>query len=369
MTSYPHLFREGRIGRLSTPNRIVMCPMTRFRVTSHGVPMPANVTYYAQRASAGLIVTEANQVSAMGRGLPRSAGLYTRDQIEGWRAVVDEVHAQGGRIFAQLTHCGRLSHPSLLPDNATPLAPSSVLGPKQRRVAEDEVAGPTYVDSVAPRALSVSEIPSVIAEYKHAARCAFEAGFDGVELHSASGNLSHQFLASCANRRTDHYGGSAANRCRFTIELMRELADVKGSYHVGIKVAPTSSYNEIAADKLEILETYSRLMHELSLLDIAYVHVQRPPADYLLSAADFDVLDFLREHYRGTLIAAGEFDRRSGEAALANNRADFIAYGRRYISNPDLVRRIRLDAEENAWNEATLYAATAEGFIDYPTLP
>ena len=365
---YPGLFSKGRLGDLETPNRMLMCPMTRFRVDTKGVPLPANITYYEQRAEAGLIITESSHISWQGRGLPRSSGMHTPEQLAGWKCVVDAVHAKGGRISAQLSHVGRKTHPLLQPDGALPVAPSAIPNTKKMRIKEDEIAGPTYAEPVVPRPLERHEMPMVIGDYAKAAKNAFSVGFDMVELHSASANLPHQFLASCVNQRSDAYGGSAANRCRFLLETIEAMVAVRGPGRVGVKIAPTSGYNDIKSDLNEIVETYGYLLRSLNAFHLAYVHVQRPEAELVQGPPDFDPVAFIREHYKGNLVAAGFYDRHLGEHAIANGHCDFIAYGRRYIANPDLIERFRRDAGENGWDEAKLYAATAEGFTDYKTL-
>lgn len=365
---YPHLFSAGQLGDLVTPNRMLMCPMTRFRVDTEGVPLPANITYYEQRAEAGLIVTESSHISAQGRGLPRSSGMHTPEHIEGWRAVVDAVHAKGGRISAQLSHVGRKSHPLLQPGGALPVAPSAIPGKKKLRIAESVEEGVTYAAPVPPRALEISEIPNVIGDYVQAAKNAFDAGFDAIELHSASANLPHQFLATCVNKRTDRYGGSPTNRCRFLIETLEAMIAVRRPGRVGVKIAPTSGYNDISTDLDEIVSTYSYLLEAISPLGLAYVHVQRPEAELVQGPPDFDPVAFIRKHYKGNLVAAGFYDRHLGEAAIASGACDFIAYGRRFIANPDLVERYRRDAGENGWDESKLYTASQEGFTDYKTL-
>lgn len=371
LRKYRLLLSSGRIGDLLTPNRMVMSPMTRFRVTTEGVPTPANIQYYAQRAGAGLIVSESIYVSPMGRGGPRSAGIVTDDQIKGWRAVTEGVHSAGGRMFAQLGHSGRGTHPDLLPGRVLPIAPGPVPRTKSIRLAElveDGEPRVIYGDPVTPRVLATAEIPGVIAEYRQATRNAFSAGFDGVELHAGSGGLPHQFLATCVNQRTDSYGGSPENRCRFVLEVLEAMSDVRGSRKVGIKIAPNWCYNDIEATAEEIIETYSYLAAELSRLDLAYVHVQYPPWGMFTEPRAELSIDLVRKHYRGTLIGAGEFTRESAEESLARGRCDFVAFGRRYIANPDLVERFRRDAHENTPDESRFFTPEAEGFTDFKTL-
>lgn len=371
MERYPLLFTPGRVGDLQIPNRIVMSPMTRFRVTTEGVPTPANITYYVQRAAAGLIISESTYVSPMGRGGPRAAGLVTPAQVAAWRAVTEGVHAAGGRMFAQLGHSGRGSHPALLPDGQLPIAPSPVPRSKPIRIAEvveDGVERVLYGDPVIPRALARHEILGIVAEYRQAAEHAMAAGFDGVELHAGSGGLPHQFLASCVNRRTDAYGGTPARRCRFVLEVIEALVSVCGSGRVGIKIAPNWYYNDIEADASEIVETYTYLARALQPLNLAYVHVQRPPWGMYTPPRDALSLDLVRAQYPGTVIGAGDFGRTEGNEALRQGRCDVIAFGRRFIANPDLVERFRRDAHENAWDEARYFTPDDAGFTDFLTL-
>jgi len=365
---YPFLLSPGRVGDLELANRMLMSPMTRFRVTETGIPTDLNIVYYGQRASAGLIVTEGTYSEPRGRLTPRTAGLYSGDHIRAWRKVTDVVHQKQGRIFVQLCHGGRVSHPVLQPDGALPVAPSAIAKTGQVRVTESEEEGVRKVDAPVPRALEPSEIPEIIAEFKRAAERAVAAGFDGVELHAGSGLLHQQFLTTTANRRTDRYGGTARNRCRFVLETLEAMSEVRGSGRVGVKIAPNFAYNgtDMATD--DVVETYTILAREMSRLDLGYVHVQYPPWGLFLGPKDFNPIDFIRPLYRGTLAGAGEFDRHTAEAMLAAGRCDLIAFGRRFIANPDLPERIRQDAEENGWDESTLYGPTPEGFIDYPTL-
>lgn len=363
-----HLLSPIRVGDLQLPNRMLMSPMTRFRVSETGVPSELNAVYYRQRASAGLLVGEGTYVEPRGRLTPRTAGLYTAEQVAAWRRITDAVHDQGGRMFIQLCHGGRVSHPRLQPGGAQPVAPSAVAKTGQVRIVEDEAEGVKKVDAPVPRALETDEIAPIVDAFRTATRNAVEAGFDGVELHAGSGLLHQQFMTPAANLRTDRYGGSAQNRCRFVIETLEAMAEVRGPGRVGIKIAPTFAYNGTDMAMEDIVETYGYLAAELSRLDLAYVHVQFPPWGLFIGPRDFDVIGFVRERYRGTLVAAGEFDRESGEAAIAAGKCDLIAFGRRFIANPDLPERIRRNAPENGWDEATLYSPAPEGFIDYPTL-
>lgn len=364
---FANLMSPGRVGDLALPNRILMSPMTRFRITETGVPKPMNVDYYAQRASAGLIISETMYVEPRGRQMKLTAGLYSAEQVAGWRTVTDAVHDAGGRMFAQLFHAGRCSHPDHQPDRATPMAPSSV--PHNVLVRIDGPTGAHQKTSAPiPRAMEPADILAVIDEFAVGTKRAEEAGFDGVELHAGSGLLHQQFLSTNSNARADAYGGSAANRCRFVIESLEAMCAVRGAQRVGIKIAPNFAYNAVDMAFDDILETYETLMAALRPMGLAYVHVQYPAWGLITGPRDFNPIDFIRPLYDGPLIGAGEFDRNTAEAALAAGRCDLIAFGRRFIANPDLPKRIELDAPENGWDETTLYSPEAEGFTDYPLL-
>lgn len=365
---YPHLLSPVRLGDLSLPNRMVMPPMTRFRVSQEGVPSALNGAYYAQRAAAGLLIAEGAYVEPKGRLTLRTAGLYTAEQVEAWRQVTEAASRAGGRMFIQLCHGGRVSHPRLQPGGADPVAPSAIAHAGLIRVAESEDEALRKVPATTPRALETGEVHDIVDEFGRATQRARQAGFEGVELHASSGLLHQQFLTPSANRRTDGYGGSESARCRFVVETLEAMIAQIGPGRVGVKIGPTFAYNGVEMAMADIVATYSTLLRELSRLNLAYVHVQRPAAALRLGPADFDAIGFVRQAYDGTLVGAGDFDRSSGEAAVATGACDLIAFGRRFIANPDLPERIRRDADENGWDEATLYSPEAQGFADYPTL-
>ena len=268
----------------------------------------------------------------------------------------------------QLCHAGRVSHPTLQPGGALPVAPSAVAKAGTVRVTENEELGVKQIPAPTPRALETYEIPQIVEGFKRAAERAVSAGFDGIELHSGSGLLHQQFLTTSANRRKDRYGGSVLNRCRFVLETLEALCAVRGPGRVGIKLAPNFAYNGTEMRMDDMLKTYAFLARALSGLNLAYVHVHYPPWNLFLGPKEFDPIDFIRPLYKGTLVGGGEFDRHSAEKALATGRCDLIAFGRRMLANPDLPRRFLLDAEENGWDDATLYTPTPQGFTDYPTL-
>lgn len=355
------LFTPLRIGPLELPNRIVMSPLTRIRADEGCVPSSIMVTYYAQRATAGLIITEGTHPSPMGRGYTYSPGLHSPEQVAGWRRVTDAVHAAGGRIFVQLMHAGRVSHSSLLPGQALPVAPSAVQLSGEFHTLGGKVPFET------PRAFREAEIPEVVEEYRRAAELSVAAGFDGVEVHAATGYLPNQFLVTGANRRTDRYGGSVENRSRFLLEVVSAVASVRGAGRVGVKIAPGFTVNEAEDD--DPVATFSHVVRALDPVGLAYLHVGYD-SGYTRGGSTLgqNPIDLIRSHYRGTLFAVGGFTRDSGRAALADRRADAIVYGRSYIANPDLVERFVRGAALNPADPSTFYAGGERGYTDYPTL-
>ena len=350
------LFTPYTLGRIELGNRLVMAPLTRNRAGSDGVATDSMVTYYTQRASAGLIVTEGTQPSAVGQGYPNTPGIHTTEQAAAWRRVTDAVHARGGRIFLQLMHAGRISHPSLQPDGGLPVAPSAV------RPAGQVFTPEGLQDFVDPRALETEEVEQTVRDYAAAARLAIEeAGFDGVEVHGANGYLPHQFLAEGTNQRTDRYGGSAENRARFLIEATTAVAETVGADRVGVRVSPANSFNDIVEHETE--EIYAAVVSGLEPLGLAYLHVVEGPPS---------VTEKIRSNWSQTLIVNPAFSLETTtenlEALLADGRADLIAVGRAFIANPDLVRRLQEGAELNPADESSFYGGTDAGYIDYPTL-
>lgn len=347
------LFTPVRIGRITLSNRMVMAPMTRSRADDAGVPGELVATYYAQRAGAGLIITEATAVSAMAKGYVRTPGIHTDAQAAAWKQVTDAVHAKGGRIFAQLWHTGRISHPSLLPGGALPVAPSAI-----------KPAGQSWTDAglqdfVTPRALGIDEIAGIVEEFRLATRRALAAGFDGVELHAASGYLPEQFLSSGSNHRQDQYGGSAANRARFALETLAAMKAEAGGDRVGIKISPEMNFNDISDANPQ--ETYACLVDHLRDLDLAYVHVA-------LFGAKFDYHGLLRPRVSGAYLIGGGLDQASAEALLAEGRADATVFGGAFLANPDLPERFRRGAALNTPDKDTFYTPGARGYTDYPAL-
>ncbi len=353
------LFSTLRLGHNVLQNRIVMAPLTRNRAAMPGnIPQDINVTYYAQRASAGLIITEATPISAMGHGYPATPGIHSAAQIAGWKKVVDAVHAKGSKIFLQLWHVGRISHPSLLPDDALPVAPSAI------KPAGQAFTYTGLQDFVTPRALSTDEIPALVEDYRQAAKNALEAGFDGIEVHAANGYLLDQFLRDGTNQRTDQYGGSIADRTRLLQEVVSAVSKVWGSGRVGVRLSPINQFNDIRDSYPQAL--FNHVAESLNLFNLAYLHV----VEVGMTGDTPQPFDFaeLRRTFHGHYIANGGFDKARGNAAIASGHADCIAYGVPFIANPDLVERYKVDAPFNAPDQNTFYGGAEAGYTDYPTL-
>ncbi|MDR1887983.1 MAG: alkene reductase [Zoogloeaceae bacterium] len=347
------LFTPVRVGRLTLPNRLVMAPMTRSRADQDGVPGELTATYYAQRADAGLIISEGVYPSAMGKGYIRTPGIATDAQMNGWQRVTNAVHARGGRIFMQIMHCGRISHPALLPDGALPVAPSAIKPAGQAWTPEG------LQDFVTPRALNVAEIAAIIEDYRLATRRALAAGFDGVELHAASGYLPEQFLSSGSNQRQDNYGGSLENRVRFVREVLVAMAEEAGGDRVGIKISPEMGYNDITDAAPQ--ETYAHLVEQLRDLHLAYLHVA-------LFGAKTDYHALLAPRFDGAYLIGGGLDQAAAETLLTENRAAAVVFGSAFLANPDLPERFRQNAPLNTPDKATFFTPGPQGYTDYPTL-
>ncbi|GAA4060396.1 alkene reductase [Actinomadura miaoliensis] len=357
MTASP-LLRSYDDGRLSLPNRIVMAPMTRGRADDvSAVPHPLTREYYAQRAGAGLIVTEGLWADPLGKGGPGIPGLVTDAHVAGWREVTDAVHAAGGRIFAQLWHVGRMTHPVTLPDGELPLAPSPVRIEHQQIFTKDG-----WLDHVTPRAMTTAEAEATIAAFAAEARNAVRAGFDGVEVHGANGYLVQQFLAENTNRRTDRFGGSLTRRLRFAVEVVEAVVAEVGAERVGLRISPDNPENEIAEEDAQ--GTYRTLVDTLAPLGLAYLHI--------IERGAYPALADLRPRWPGTLIAnfngPQPTTREAGEKVLNAGLADLFSYGRLFIANPDLPTRFAADAPLNPIRENLIYGGDAEGYTDYPAL-
>ena len=360
------LFQPLDVGALSLSHRVVMAPLTRMRATVPGfVPNDMMVEYYRQRASdGGLIIAEATLVSEEGRGAPNTPGIYTAEQVAGWKRITEAVHEKGGKMVLQLWHMGRLSHPAYQPDGGAPHAPSPVR-------AEVDVVLPdrSREPCPEPRAIEAGAIPALIETYVTAARNALEAGFDAVEIHAANGYLLEQFLYARSNTRSDDYGGSIANRCRLVLEIAKAVADAIGAERTGIRLSPYGIANGCREDDPEPLFTH--LIKALDGLDLAYLHLIEPRASGA-GQKDVDHQDvpsaarLFRPLWRGPLIAAGNFKRDTANAMLAEGAADAIAFGRFFIANPDLPHRFRHNLPLNAYDRSTFYTLGEEGYLDYP---
>jgi 2,4-dienoyl-CoA reductase-like NADH-dependent reductase (Old Yellow Enzyme family) len=359
-----NLFRPYDLAGLTLPNRIVMAPMTRSRARDL-VPDASTALYYAQRASAGLIISEGTPITPEGRGYLFTPGIYRAQQLEGWRRVTDAVHEAGGRIFAQLWHVGRISHVSHQIDGNPPVSSTSVRASTSTSFAYDEAGEARQLPCSAPRALPTGEIERVVNDYVQAALNALDSGFDGVELHGANGYLFEQFISAAVNDRVDQYGGSIENRLRFPLEVIDAVSDAIGSRRVGLRISPFGRLYDMAPYPSEE-ETWLTLAGELSSRDLAYLHLSDQhtiggvgiPGDFLRS---------LRNAYQRTLMAAGGFDKVSGEAAIDANLLDLIAIGRPFIPNPDLVERLKNNWPIVEADRGTFYGGTGDrGYIDFP---
>ena len=354
--SHPNLFSPITLGPLNLANRIFMAPLTRCRASEGNVPNELNAEYYAQRASAGLIISEATSVTPRGYGYPNTPGIHT-----GWKKVTGSVHARGGHIYLQLWNVGRISHPFYQPHGELPIAPSAI------RPTGKVFTGTAMEDFVTPRALETAEIPGIIAEYIHGATLAKEAGFDGVEIHNANGYLLDQFLRTGTNKRTDQYGGSVQNRARLTIEVTEAVVGVWGAERVGIRLSPGGVFNDMHDNNP--LETFGHVLGELNRFGLSYAHITQVTAQDIAHGASGGVgPKELRSAWNGKVVSAGGFTLESGNAALAEGWADARAFGVSFIANPDLPEKFRRNAPLNQPDEATFYASGPEGYTDYPAL-
>jgi N-ethylmaleimide reductase len=360
-TPAPTLFSPVRLGAVEAPNRIVMAPLTRMRAGPRRVPTPLMAEYYAQRAGAGLIVTEATAVSRQGTGCLDTPGIYTTEQRAGWQRVVKAVHHAGGRVFLQLWHMGRVSHPSFQAGGELPVAPSA-LAPQTGQI----LTGTGMHPYVTPRALEREELPGIVEQYADAARRAMSAGFDGVEIHNANGYLLDQFLRDGTNHRTDDYGGSVRNRARLPLEVAEAVSRVCGADRVGIRFSPGSAFNDMR--DAAPLATFRYALQELNRFHLAYAHVITSTPDDLRHGAVAVPLMALRHEFQGPFIVANGFTRATATQALVENVADAVAFGRLFIANPDLPGRFRVKGPLNTPDEGTFYGGNAIGYTDYPAL-
>ncbi len=356
----PTLFEPIRVGDIALANRIVMAPLTRSRAAPGQVPSPLAVEYYRQRATAGLIISEATQVCAEGQGYLDTPGIYDAEQVAGWRRITDAVHAAGGRIVAQLWHVGRISNVALQPNGQAPVSSTA------RRAEAKSLTRDGFVPVSTPRALRTEEIPAVVASYRHAARCAMDAGFDGVEVHAANGYLIEQFLRDSINDRSDQYGGSIENRSRLLLEVMQAVAGEIGGARAGLRLSPVTPANDAGQDS-NPQALYGHAVAQLAPLQLAFIEVVEGQTG---GARDFAPFDYaaLRRKFSGAWIVNNGYQRQMAIDVVASGGADLVSFGRPFISNPDLVRRLREDAPLNPLDKGTLYGGGAKGYTDYPML-
>jgi len=356
----PSLFDPFRLGAMTLPNRVVMAPLTRNRAGEGFVPSPLAAKYYGLRAEAGLLITEASQISQQGQGYQDTPGIYTDAQVEGWKKVTDAVHAKGGHIVIQLWHVGRVSHVSLQPNGGAPVAPSAIVANTKTYVNNG------FAETSQPRALELSEIPGIVADYRRAAANAIKAGFDGVEIHGANGYLIDQFLKDGSNTRTDQYGGSIENRARFLLEVVDAITAEIGAGRTGLRLSPVSPANGVSDSNPQAL--FNHVVEELEKRHLLYIHVVEGatggPRDV---APDFS-FEELRKRFSGPWMVNNGYDFDLAQRAVGEGKADLVAFGKPFISNPDLVERLRRGAPLNEVDRDTLYGGGAKGYVDYPTL-
>lgn len=349
------------LGPYQLPNRVVLAPMTRNRAGTGNVPTDSMATYYRQRASGGLLITEATQISPQGVGYPGTPGIHSEAQVDGWKKVTEAVHAEGGRIFLQLWHVGRISHPDLQPDGQLPVAPSAV------RPQGQVFTGTGMKDYVTPRALETSEIQPIVEDFRQGAANALAAGFDGVEIHGANGYLIQQFLGDDTNQRTDEYGGSVENRARMLLEITQAVVDVWGSNRVGVRLSPGSTFNDMHDSDPKGLFTY--VINELNRFHLAYLHLVGPQdGSGIQPEIGEPVIPYFGKLYQGTLIANGGFTRETGNEIIEKGEAHLVSYGQLFLANPDLPVRFEAHAPLNQTDRATFYGGTEKGYTDYPFL-
>lgn len=349
------LFDSFQLGDLMLANRMVMAPMTRNRADANGVATPMMVIHYRQRASAGLIITESSPVSPQAIGYPFTPGLYTDAHVEGWKRVVDAVHEEGGHIFIQLQHCGRISHPGLQPENGLPVGPSSI------RPEGQAVTFTGMQDFVTPRALETQEVRDVVAQFRYSAELAKRAGFDGVEIHGANGYIIDQFLRDGSNHRTDVYGGSVQNRMRLLNNILDDVSTVWPAQRVGIRLSPENGFNAMSdSDQQKHFEYFAE---QLSSRGLAYLHVLEGHMMTKVSAVNYFEL---RSKFAGAYIANNGYDLERAQAALRNGSADLVAFGIPFLANPDLARRYQERLPLNDADTDTFFGVDKTGYTDYP---
>jgi len=359
MSTPTKLFEPYKLGPITLPNRLVMAPLTRNRAVKGMVPSPLAVEYYGQRASAGLLITEASQVSQQGQGYQDTPGIYSKEQVAGWRKVTDRVHERDGRIFIQIWHVGRISHTSLQANDGAPVAPSAI------RAKGKTFAGGTFTDISEPRALALEEIPGIIESFKRGTANALAAGFDGVEIHGANGYLLDQFAKDGTNQRSDAYGGSIENRARLMLEVARVVSAEAGAERTGIRISPVTPSNDISDSNPQPL--FDHIVDGLAALKLVYMHVVEGATGGARDIAPFDYAS-LRKRFTGAYIANNGYDFDLATKMLAADAADLIAFGKPFLANPDLVERLKRGAPLNTPDKATFYGGGAKGYTDYPAL-
>jgi N-ethylmaleimide reductase len=353
------IFEPIKMSNSTLKNRVVMAPLTRSRADNSGNPTDMMTEYYAQRSGAGLIISEATNISKEAYGYELTPGIFSNDQIAGWKKITQAVHKKDGKIFCQLWHCGRISHEDLQPDGQKPVAPSAINPDAEAFVNGEKKKTPT------PRALETQEISRIISEYVVAAKNAIEAGFDGVEVHSANGYLLHQFISDSSNKRDDQYGGSIENRCRFTLDTISAVVSAIGADKVGIRLAPVSDFNNVSTENPQ--KTYEYIVEQLNEFNINYIHVIEGKTQ-----GDRDYLNFdyksLKEKFNGLYIGNNNYDLELAKKRTEDNSVDMVCFGRPFIANPDLVTRFKENASLNELDEDTMYSGGEHGYTDYPKL-
>lgn len=366
-----HLFQPIRLGPYTLPHRVAMAPLTRSRAGQPGdIPTAMNAEYYRQRASAALIITEATQISRQGQGYAWTPGIYSDEQIQGWREVSNAVHQVGGLIFMQLWHVGRVSHPSFQPDNALPVAPSALPVPGKTFIVNAEGNG-VWGDVPVPRALATEEIAGIINDYRTAARNALSAGMDGVEIHAGNGYLLDQFINSNSNQRQDGYGGNLENRARLLLEVVAAIVEEIGADRVGVRLTPMGRFMGMGDESPQA--TFGHIVRELNRWKLAYLHLVEPAVVGTVKDEHFDpqwdaIIGQLRAAWSGVLMIAGGYDAETAQRALEAGRADIIAFGRPFLANPDLPQRIREGLPLNAADPGTFFGGDQRGYTDYPSI-
>lgn len=361
MTQTQPLLESYKMGDLTLKNRVIMAPMTRSRANNEdNAPTEIHAEYYAQRAGAGLIISEGSQVSTRAVGYVNTPGIYSLEQVAGWKKVTEAVHKEGGLIFIQLWHVGRISHPDFH-NGELPLAPSAI-NPNTKSYTPEG-----FKDTVEPKEMSLEEIKQTILDFKNAARNAKEAGFDGVEIHSSNGYLFHQFFNATSNKRTDDYGGSIENRIRLLFDVLDDIKGIFPENRIGVRLNPSMhGVFGMDADE-ETIPTFDAIVEKLNGYDLAYLHLSEPFTD--VSDVDFLVSEIAKHYrplYKGTLMINSNFDQKKGNKVIETGDADLVSYGKLFISNPDLPKRFEINAPMAEWDESTFYTPTTKGYTDYP---